>query len=65
MSHELSEEAREFFRREGERGGKLSGAARMKKLTAKQRTSVAKKAAQASVEARRKKKKAEEPETNG
>ena len=37
----------DYFREEGRRGGKLSGAARMQKLTAEQRKAVAKKAAAA------------------
>jgi len=53
---DLPEEVREFFRRQGELGGKLSGAARMEKLTAKQRKLIAQKAGQASAAARRKKK---------
>ena len=43
----LPKEALEYFRRQGKRGGKLSGAARMEKLTPEQRTAVAKKAAAA------------------
>ena len=37
-------EAREFFREQGRKGGKLSAAARMKKLTPEQRSAIAKKA---------------------
>jgi len=36
--------ALEFFREQGRKGGKLSGAARMKKLTPEQRSEIAKKA---------------------
>ncbi len=43
----LSEEALEFFRKQGRKGGKKSGAARMEKLTAEQRSALAKKAAAA------------------
>jgi hypothetical protein len=40
----LSEEALDFFRKEGSKGGKLSGAARMKKLTPERRSEIAKEA---------------------
>lgn len=43
----LSAEAREFFRKAGSKGGKLGAKARMEKLTADQRSQVAKKAAAA------------------
>ncbi len=48
----LPEAAREFFRKEGVRGGKLSGKARMVKMTSEQRSEVAKKAAAASAKVR-------------
>ena len=48
----LTAEEREFFREQGRRGGKLSGAARMKKLTPEQRSAIAKNAV-AEREARR------------
>jgi hypothetical protein len=41
----LPEEALEFFRKQGAKGGRKSGAARMKKLTPERRTELAKKAA--------------------
>jgi hypothetical protein len=41
----LSEEALEFFRAQGKRGGLKSANARMKKLTPEQRSEVARKAA--------------------
>jgi hypothetical protein len=50
----LSADALEFFRKQGAKGGKLSGAARMKKLTPEQRSEIAKKAV-AAREAKRKK----------
>jgi len=37
-------EALEFFRKQGAKGGKLSAAARMKKLTPEQRSEIARKA---------------------
>lgn len=40
----LSPEALEYFREEGAKGGKLSGPARMEKLTSEQRTAIAKNA---------------------
>ncbi len=43
----LSAEALEYFRKQGRKGGKKSGAARMEKLTPEQRTALAKKAAAA------------------
>jgi len=43
----LSEEALEFFRAQGKRGGLKSGKARMIKLTAAERSAIAKKAATA------------------
>jgi hypothetical protein len=43
----LSADAREFFRKKGKKGGKLSAAARLKKLTPEQRSEIAKKAAAA------------------
>lgn len=47
--------ALEFFREQGRKGGKLSGAARMAKLTPEQRSGIAKKASAAAAEARTKK----------
>lgn len=47
-------EVLEFFRKQGERGGKLSGKARMTKLTPEQRSAIAKKAAAKSAEVRSK-----------
>ena len=47
-------EAQEFFRKQGARGGKLSAAARMEKLTPEQRSEIARKAV-AAREAKRKK----------
>jgi hypothetical protein len=52
MKKKLPEDAREFFRNEGTRGGKLSGKARMVKMTPEQRSAVAKKAAAASAKVR-------------
>jgi hypothetical protein len=52
----LSTEALEFFRTQGRKGGKLSRAARMEKLTPEQRSEIAKKAV-AAREAKRKKSK--------
>jgi hypothetical protein len=43
----LSKAALEFFRKEGIKGGNLSAAARMEKLTPEQRSEIAKKAAAA------------------
>jgi hypothetical protein len=43
----LSKAALEFFRREGIKGGNLSAAARMEKLTPEQRREIAKKASAA------------------
>ena len=50
----LPADALEFFRKQGAKGGKLSGLARMKKLTPEQRSEIAKKAV-AAREAKRKK----------
>jgi hypothetical protein len=47
-------EAQEFFRKQGAKGGKLSAAARMEKLTPEQRSAIAKNAV-AAREAKRKK----------
>lgn len=44
--------ALEFFREQGRRGGKLSGAARMEKLTPEQRSAIAKKASAAAAKVR-------------
>ena len=48
-------EALEFFRKQGQKGGKLSGKARMAKLTPEQRSEIARKAAAKSAEVRSKK----------
>ncbi len=40
----LSEDAREYFRKQGRRGGKLGAKARMEKLTPEQRTEYARNA---------------------
>lgn len=52
----LPEAALEFFREQGRKGGKLSGAARMEKLTAAQRSEIAKNAVAAREAKRRGKK---------
>ena len=44
-----------FFRRQGKKGGKLSAAARMEKMTPAQRSEVARKASAAAAEARKRK----------
>jgi hypothetical protein len=51
----LPSEVLDYFRKEGKKGGKLSGAARMEKLTPEQRSAIAKKAAAASAAVRTKK----------
>ena len=43
----LSKAALEFFRKEGAKGGKVGGAARMKKLSAAERSELARAAAKA------------------
>jgi len=50
----LPPEALEFFRNQGAKGGKLSGKARMAKLTPEQRSEIARKAAARSAEVRSK-----------
>ena len=50
----LAADALEFFRKQGAKGGKLSGAARMAKLTPEQRSEIARNAV-AAREAKRKK----------
>jgi hypothetical protein len=50
----MSPEALDFFRKQGAKGGKLSGPARMKKLTPEQRSDIARRAV-AAREAKRKK----------
>jgi hypothetical protein len=57
----LSKAAREFFRKEGIKGGNLSAAARMEKLTPEERQEIAKKAAAARWAKRRKKPKKGSP----
>jgi hypothetical protein len=47
MAKKLPADIREYFRKQGAIGGKASGKARMEKLTAQQRTEIAKKAAAA------------------
>jgi hypothetical protein len=48
----IPEEALEYFRREGSRGGKKSAAGRLKKMTPEQRSEVARTAAAASAKVR-------------
>ena len=48
----MPDEALEFFRAHGKKGGDLSAPARMKKLTPEQRSAIAKKAAAKSAEVR-------------
>jgi hypothetical protein len=43
----LPVEALEYFRKQGSKGGKMSAPARMEKLSAEQRSEIAKKASQA------------------
>ena len=52
MKRRLPDEVLEFFRNQGKKGGKLSGKARLAKMTAEQRKAVAKKAAAASAKVR-------------
>lgn len=52
MKGGLPEEVLKFFRDQGKKGGKLSGRARLAKMTAEQRKAVAKKAAAASAKVR-------------
>jgi hypothetical protein len=47
VKKELPEDVKEFFRREGSKGGKKGGKSRMEQLTPEQRTALAKKAATA------------------
>ena len=54
----LSKAALDFFRKEGAKGGKKGGAARMEKLTAEERSDLAKKGAAARWGTKRKKVKA-------
>jgi hypothetical protein len=51
----LPKDVLEFFRQQGVKGGKLSGAARMRKMTPEQRSEVARKAVAARELKRRKK----------
>jgi len=44
MKSGLTEEALEFFRKQGRRGGKLGSKARMEKLTSEERSAIATKA---------------------
>jgi hypothetical protein len=48
----IPDEALEYFRREGSRGGKKSAAGRLKKMTPEQRSEVARTAAAASAKVR-------------
>lgn len=50
----LSKQAREFFRRKGKEGGKLSAAARLEKISPERRREIARKAGEASAKARSK-----------
>jgi hypothetical protein len=43
-SKKIPQEALEFFRKQGSKGGKLSAEARMRKLTPEQRSDIARKA---------------------
>jgi len=52
MKRRLPDEVLEFFRNQGKKGGKLSGKARLAKMTAEQRKAVAKTAAAASAKVR-------------
>jgi hypothetical protein len=52
MKGKLPEEAMEFFRKEGSRGGKLGKKARLEKTTPEQRRASARKAAAASAKVR-------------
>jgi hypothetical protein len=55
MKKAIPDELLEFFRKHGAKGGKLSGEARMTKLTPEQRSEIARKAAAASAAVRSKK----------
>ena len=55
MKNQLSDAALEFFRKQGAKGGRIGGKARLKKLTAEQRSEIARKAAAASAKVRSKK----------
>jgi hypothetical protein len=48
----IPDEVREYFRKEGARGGKRSAAGRLEKMTPEQRSEVARKAAAASAKVR-------------
>lgn len=52
MRGKYPEELVEYFRAQGKKGGKLSGKARLEKLTPEQRSAIAKKAAAASAKVR-------------
>jgi len=54
MPRKLSEEALEFFRKQGSRGGKKGAKARMTKLTPQQRSEIARKAGKAGGRGRKK-----------
>ncbi len=54
MKSKLSPEALKFFQEQGAKGGKIGGKRRLETMTPEERTAVAKKAAAASVVARKK-----------
>jgi hypothetical protein len=54
MAKKLSEDALEFFREEGRKGGKKGSKARMEKLTPEQRSEIARKAGKAGGRGRKK-----------
>jgi hypothetical protein len=47
VKKKLSEEAREYFRQEGAKGGKIGGKRRLEKLSPEKRSEIAKKASEA------------------
>lgn len=53
VKNKLTPEALEFFRKQGARGGKIGGKRRLETMTPEQRSAIAKKAATASVKARK------------
>ena len=53
VKNKLTPEALEFFRKHGARGGKIGGKRRLETMTPEQRSAIAKKAATASVKARK------------
>jgi len=60
LKGKLPDDVVAFFKKAGRKGGKLSGAARMEKMTPEQRSAVAKKASAAAAVARSKRKAAAE-----